>query len=53
MGPSLLDAIIIGLLSRQPDCALQVIDISGFEEGKLCLTFEKNHGTVHVEEIAR
>lgn len=34
-GPSLLDALIIGLLSRHPNCALQVIDVTGFEEGKL------------------
>lgn len=32
-GPSLLDALIIGILSRQPSCELQVIDVSGFEEG--------------------
>ncbi|KAM7540326.1 hypothetical protein Aperf_G00000034339 [Anoplocephala perfoliata] len=31
-GPSLLDALIIGILSRQPSCELQVIDVSGFEE---------------------
>lgn len=32
-GPSLLDALIIGILSRQQNCGLQVIDVSGFEEG--------------------
>nr|CDS15970.1 hypothetical protein EgrG_000838100 [Echinococcus granulosus] len=31
-GPSLLDALIIGVLSRNPNCALQVIDVNGFEE---------------------
>lgn len=36
-GPSLLDALIIGILSRLPDCALKVLDVSGFEEGKQIL----------------
>ncbi|KAL5961548.1 Leucine-rich repeat-containing protein 14 [Taenia solium] len=33
-GPSLLDALIIGVLSRHPNCALQVIDVNGFEEDR-------------------
>ncbi|VDM33118.1 unnamed protein product [Hydatigera taeniaeformis] len=33
-GPSLLDAFIIGVLSRHPNCALQVIDVNGFEEDR-------------------
>ena len=33
-GPSLLDALIIGILSRHRNCALQVLDVGGFEEGK-------------------
>uniref|UniRef100_A0A5K3ELB2 TIR domain-containing protein n=1 Tax=Mesocestoides corti TaxID=53468 RepID=A0A5K3ELB2_MESCO len=33
-GPSLLDALIIGILSRQPTCALRVIDFSGFDEDR-------------------
>ncbi|VDO00873.1 unnamed protein product [Rodentolepis nana] len=32
-GPSLLDALIIGILSRQKSSELQVVDVSGFEEG--------------------
>lgn len=36
-GPSLLDALIIGILSRQSSCALQVIDVSGFEEGEFAV----------------
>ncbi|BHF58748.1 hypothetical protein SprV_0100170300 [Sparganum proliferum] len=31
-GPSILDAFIMGLLSRQPCCLLQSVDFSGFEE---------------------
>lgn len=34
-GPSLLDAFILGLLTRQPVCKLTSIDFTGFEEGEL------------------
>ncbi|VDQ17838.1 unnamed protein product [Trichobilharzia regenti] len=36
-GPSLLDAFILGMLTRQPKCKLKSIDFTGFEEGKLLL----------------
>ncbi|CAH8856662.1 unnamed protein product [Trichobilharzia szidati] len=31
-GPSLLDAFILGMLTRQPKCKLKSIDFTGFEE---------------------
>ncbi|VEL34083.1 unnamed protein product [Protopolystoma xenopodis] len=33
-GPSLLDAFMIGLLTRQPACRMTSIDFTGFEEGQ-------------------